>query len=99
MTTLIFDPLGKLWSGRLIAVLLDGPVHFTEVHRAVPGIKVRMLSGRLAYLAAAGLVVREVRAGPPLRVRYRLASAGVAIRPALEELRNWAVAHLGDPAW
>ncbi|MFJ8024615.1 winged helix-turn-helix transcriptional regulator [Streptomyces sp. NPDC096311] len=98
VTTRVFDLLGKRWSGPLIAVLLAGPAHFTELHRAVPGISERMLSDRLAYLAAAGLVVREVRPGPPLRVRYRLTQAGVAIRPALEELRVWALAHLGDPA-
>ncbi|MFE2491542.1 winged helix-turn-helix transcriptional regulator [Streptomyces mirabilis] len=98
VTTRVFDLLGKRWSGPLIAVLLAGPAHFTELHRAVPGISERMLSDRLARLAAAGLVVREVSDGPPLRVRYRLTQAGVAIRPALEELRNWAVAHLGDPA-
>ncbi|WP_079079458.1 winged helix-turn-helix transcriptional regulator [Streptomyces sp. DSM 15324] len=97
-TTRVFDLLGKRWSGPLIAVLLAGPAHFTELHRAVPGISGRILSLWLAHLAAAGLVVREVREGPPLRVRYRLTRAGVTIRPALEELRNWAVAHLGDPA-
>ncbi|MDW8803263.1 helix-turn-helix domain-containing protein [Streptomyces scabiei] len=97
-TTRVFDLLGKRWSGLLIAVLLTGPAHFAELQRAVPGISGRMLSDRLAHLAAAGLVVREVREGPPLRVRYHLTQAGMAIRPALEELRDWAVAHLGDPA-
>ncbi|QDN74466.1 helix-turn-helix transcriptional regulator (plasmid) [Streptomyces sp. S1A1-7] len=98
VTTRVFDLLGKRWSGPLIAVLLAGPAHFTELHRAVPGISERMLSERLAHLAAAGLVLREVREGPPLRVQYRLTQAGVAIRPALEELRDWALAHLGNPA-
>lgn len=95
-TTRVFDLLGKRWSGPLIAVLLAGPAHFTELHRAVPGISGRVLSDRLAQLAAAGLVVREVREGPPLRVQYRLTQAGAAIRPALEELRDWALTHLDE---
>ncbi|MER7692717.1 helix-turn-helix domain-containing protein [Streptomyces sp. NPDC097610] len=98
VTKRVFDVLGKRWSGPLLAVLLVGPAHFAELRRAVPGISERILSDRLAHLAAAGLVVREVREGPPLRVRYHLTQAGVAIRPALEELRGWALAHLGDPA-
>ncbi|MET8419469.1 winged helix-turn-helix transcriptional regulator [Streptomyces sp. NPDC005134] len=98
VTTRVFDLLGKRWSGPLISVLLTDPAHFTELHRAVPGISERMLSDRLAHLTAAGLVVREVEQGPPLRVRYRLTQAGVAIRPALEELRDWALTHLGDHA-
>jgi len=98
VTTRVFDLLGRRWSGPLIAVLLAGPAHFTELHRAVPGISERMLSDRLAHLAAAGLVAREVNPGPPLRVRYRLTQAGAAIRSALEELQDWALAHLGDPA-
>ncbi|MFJ9712862.1 winged helix-turn-helix transcriptional regulator [Streptomyces sp. NPDC101234] len=96
-TTRLFDLLGRRWNGPLIAVLLTGPAHFTELHCAVPGISERMLSDRLAHLAAAGLVVREVKEGPPLRVRYRLTQAGVAIRPALEKLRDWAVAYLDEP--
>ncbi|NEB04137.1 helix-turn-helix domain-containing protein [Streptomyces sp. SID13726] len=98
MTTRVFDLLGKRWNGLLITVLLAGPAHFSELHRAVPGISGRILSDRLTHLAAEGLVVREVREGPPLRVQYRLTETGVAIRPALKELRDWALAHLGEPA-
>ncbi|MFD8849990.1 winged helix-turn-helix transcriptional regulator, partial [Streptomyces sp. NPDC059604] len=45
----------------------------------------------------AGLVSREVDAGPPLRVTYRLTPAGEALRPALEELGSWAERFLGVP--
>lgn len=98
VTTRVFDLLGKRWSGPLIAVLLGGPAHFTDLRRAVPGISERMLSDRLTQLVTAGLVVRDVSQGPPLRVRYHLTQAGVAIGPAMDELRDWARAHLGDPA-
>ncbi|MEU0034596.1 winged helix-turn-helix transcriptional regulator, partial [Streptomyces sp. NPDC006333] len=49
-------------------------------------------------LAAAGLVVREVDEGPPLRVSYGLTEAGAALEPALLELGSWAEKHLpGSP--
>ncbi|GAA3362307.1 hypothetical protein GCM10017744_052500 [Streptomyces antimycoticus] len=53
-----------------------------------------MLSDRLTELSTAGLVVREVDAGPPLRVAYRLTDAGKALEPALKELSRWAESHL-----
>ena len=53
-----------------------------------------MLSDRLAELAAAGLVLREVDPGPPVAVRYRLAEPGVALVPVLRDLMAWARTHL-----
>lgn len=93
--SLVFGLLGKRWSGPIISVLLQRPAHFAEIRRAIPGLSERMLSDRLSELGTAGLVVREVDEGPPLRVIYRLTEAGAAIEPALKELSNWAVAHMG----
>jgi DNA-binding HxlR family transcriptional regulator len=73
------------------------PTHFASLRRAIPGISERMLSDRLTELGAAGLVVREVDEGPPLRVSYRLTAAGAALEPSLKELGEWAKEHLpGD---
>ncbi|WP_329566097.1 winged helix-turn-helix transcriptional regulator [Kitasatospora sp. NBC_01266] len=94
--TRVFTLLGKRWSGLVVAVLSHGPAHFSQLRRAIPGISERMLSDRLTELAEAGLVVREVDEGPPLRVSYRLTEAGRALRPALDELRIWAAAHLPE---
>jgi DNA-binding HxlR family transcriptional regulator len=80
-----------------VGALIDGPAHFSELRRRVPGISERMLSGRLTELAEAGIVVREVLGGPPLGVRYRLTPGGEALRPALEELGRWAHEHLRPP--
>lgn len=92
----VFALLGKRWTGMIVSVLMERPVHFAELRRAVPGISERMLSDRLAELGAAGLVLREVDEGPPLRVSYRLTEAGAALEPALRELAEWAKAHLPD---
>lgn len=48
-----------------------------------------MFSDRLCELGAAGLVLREVDEGPPLRVSYWLTPAGAALEPALKELGTW----------
>jgi DNA-binding HxlR family transcriptional regulator len=92
--TRVFSLLGKRWSGLVVAGLMQRPVYFSELRRAIPGISERMLSDRLTELTAVGLVVREVTEGPPLRVSYRLTEAGTALGPALRELGRWAQAYL-----
>lgn len=96
--TRVFEMLGKRWTGLIIAALMNGPGHFTELRRAVPGISERMLSDRLSELASLSLVTREVDAGPPLRVSYRLTDAGLALRPAMVELTRWADGHFPESA-
>ncbi|MGY0485551.1 winged helix-turn-helix transcriptional regulator [Streptomyces sp. WG-D5] len=93
--TRVFGLLGKRWTGLIVSVLMGGPRHFADLRRAIPGISERMLSDRLTELGAAGLVVREVDEGPPLRVSYRLSAAGAALQPALRELGDWAEKYLG----
>jgi DNA-binding HxlR family transcriptional regulator len=92
--TLFFHLFGKRWTGLIVSVLTTGPAYFTDLRRAIPGISERMLSNRLTELAAAELIVREVDEGPPLRVSYRLAEAGTALKTALNELARWAQTHL-----
>jgi DNA-binding HxlR family transcriptional regulator len=92
--TRVFELLGKRWTGLIVSVLMQRAVHFAELRRAIPGISERMLSDRLTELGAAGLVVREVDEGPPLRVAYRLNEAGAAMEPALKELALWADTYL-----
>ncbi|AZM64081.1 MULTISPECIES: winged helix-turn-helix transcriptional regulator [unclassified Streptomyces] len=97
--TRVFQLLGKRWTGPIVAVLVEQPAYFADLRRAIPGISERMLSDRLTELGAAGLVIREVDEGPPLRVAYRLTESGAALEPALKELGRWADTHLpgGDP--
>ncbi|MDH6700608.1 winged helix-turn-helix transcriptional regulator [Streptomyces griseoviridis] len=94
--TRVFQLLGKRWTGPIVAVLTGGPAYFVDLRRAVPGISERMLSDRLSELGGAGLLVREVDEGPPLRVSYRLTEAGEALEPALRKLGEWASTHLPE---
>jgi len=94
--TRVFQLLGKRWNGPILAVLMGRPTYFSELRRAIPGLSERMLADRLVELGAAGLLIREVDEGPPLRVCYRLTPAGAALGPALKELATWAKDHLPD---
>jgi DNA-binding HxlR family transcriptional regulator len=90
----VFSLLGKRWSGRILAALMEGPVRFAELRRAVSGISESMLSQRLGELIDEGLVRREIIEGPPLGSAYRLTESGMALRPALQELIRWSGTHL-----
>lgn len=86
--------LGKRWAGVVLGTLMQGPVNFNDLRRGIPGISDRVLNERLQELANLGLVSRTVMEGPPLRVRYELSEHGYALRPAIDELTQWAEAHL-----
>ena len=86
--------IGKRWSGAIVAVLLDGPLHFSEIRRAVPEISDRLLSERLKELEAEGLVERRVIDGSPVRTEYSLTRKGAALEPSVRTLQSWAVTYL-----
>jgi DNA-binding HxlR family transcriptional regulator len=89
-----FGFLGKRWNGVLLGTLISGPMGFSELRRSVTGISDSVLSERLGELNRAGLILRDVEAGPPISVTYRLTPAGQALLPALEALTAWAAENL-----
>jgi DNA-binding HxlR family transcriptional regulator len=92
--TRAFRFLGKRWNGVILATLLPGPAGFSELRRAVDGICDSVLSERLHGLCEAGLVQRQVEAGPPVAVVYALTPAGQALLPVLRGLTQWAEVNL-----
>jgi DNA-binding HxlR family transcriptional regulator len=95
--TQVFGILGKRWNGIILAALAAGPASFSRLARGVTGISDSVLSERLTGLVNAAIVSRSVDSGPPVSVTYALTEAGRALLPALDELRDWAKAHLSRP--
>jgi DNA-binding HxlR family transcriptional regulator len=87
--------LGKRWTGMIIGTLIQGPSYFGDLRRAIPGLSDRVLNERLSELTSLGLATRTVVDGPPLRVQYELTPDGLAMKPALDKLIDWAVHHFG----
>jgi DNA-binding HxlR family transcriptional regulator len=83
--------IGRRWTGAIVAVLLaeDAPARFGELRTAVPGLSDRVLSQRLRELEAEGLLEREVRPGPPVRVAYTLTDKGRDLAPVVRALERW----------
>jgi DNA-binding HxlR family transcriptional regulator len=88
----VFRLVGKRWTLPILAALMYGPVRFSEIGRSVPGLSERVMSERLQELCEAGLVERQVVAGPPLGTSYRLTESGEHLRPAVESLLQAAAA-------
>lgn len=82
--------IGRRWTGAIIEVLRHGPLRFSEIVGAIPGLSDRLCSERVKELEARGLIERTVHAGPPVRVEYALTDMGRGLGPALGELGRWA---------
>jgi DNA-binding HxlR family transcriptional regulator len=85
--------VGKRWTGAILLVLLDGPLHFSGIRQLVPELSDRLLSERLKELEAEGIVERRVLDGSPVRVEYSLTAKGRALEPTLGALKQWAHEH------
>ena len=88
----MFQLVGKRWTLAILATLMHGPARFSEVAKAVPGLSERVMSERLQELCEAGVVERQVSAGPPLSTSYRLTALGERLRPGVESLLEAAAA-------
>jgi DNA-binding HxlR family transcriptional regulator len=86
--------VGKRWTGAILLVLMDGPLHFSGIRQLVPELSDRLLSERLKELEAEGIVGRKVLDGSPVRVEYSLTAKGRALEPTLGALKDWAHEHL-----
>src|SRR3954463_11814965 len=86
--------VGKRWTGAILLVLMDGPLHFSGIRQLVPELSDRLLSERLKELEGEGIVERRVLDGSPVRVEYSLTSKGRALEPALGALKEWAREHV-----
>jgi len=85
------DIVGERWTLLIVRELLSGPKRFTDLQGALEGIGAALLSGRLRYLEAEGLIQR-VELSPPARAPvYELTEAGRELEPAILALGRWGM--------
>jgi len=78
------------WATLIVRELLGGPLRFTELRGALPGISAHTLSDRLRRFEEHGLVTRTAYAEIPPRVVYELTDVGLSLRPVLDAMNAWA---------
>ncbi|GAB2529551.1 winged helix-turn-helix transcriptional regulator [Paramicrobacterium agarici] len=87
------DIIGRRWTGIIIEAIGRDCTGFAEISRFVGHIGDTMLAKRLRELETDGLVERTVVDTRPLRVRYTLTIAGLALLPILEDITSWGHAY------
>ena len=87
----ILARVGDKWSMLVIMTLLEAPLHFNELKRAIMGVSQQMLSRTVRALERDGLVARTVHVGVPVRVEYALTDLGRSLAGPVEALGAWAV--------
>lgn len=87
----ISDVVGGRWALLVVRELLFGPLRFSDLERALPGVSTNMLTDRLRELSEDGVVARR-RLPPPAGVTvYELTGWGRELEPILAELGAWGL--------
>lgn len=84
--------LGGRWRMLIISFLIERPMRFNELRRAIPNISQRMLTLELRFLEEEGFINREVFAEVPVKVEYSLTDDGKKLNglvDVLKEVGTW----------
>ena len=87
----VLDRVGDKWSVLVVGTLEGGPLRYTELVYAIPGISQRMLTLTLQHLAEDGIVTRTSYPEVPPRVEYELTPLGRSLLRTVLDLAAWAV--------
>ena len=85
------------WKIPLIFHLLHGAKRFSELARALRGVTQKMLTQQLREMERAGLVERKIFPQVPPRVEYSLTPLGTSLKPVVDSMCRWGVAHGASP--
>ncbi len=89
-TAFALELVGERWSLLVVRELMCGPVRFTDLRHALPGISAKVLTERLAGLEQAGVVERSMLPPPANTQVYGLTAWGYMAEPVIQELGRWA---------
>jgi DNA-binding HxlR family transcriptional regulator len=89
----VLDMVGDKWSVLIIGTLADGPVRYSDLSYAIPGISQRMLTLTLKRLSRSGLVDRTSYPEVPPRVEYTLTSLGESLLSSVLAMAAWSADH------
>ena len=81
------------WKLPIIISLMFGNKRFSQIAKEIPNITDKMLSKELRDLECNELVKRTVYDSIPVIVEYKLTDYGHSLKPVIEVLKNWGVAH------
>ena len=89
-TRLALDRLAHKWTLLIVWALKAGPMRFTELRAAVPGVTAQVLTRSLRDLERDGIVARRYFPEVPPRVEYTLTDLGLTMCAPVNAVRAWA---------
>jgi DNA-binding HxlR family transcriptional regulator len=90
------ERIGDRWSLLVVAALLEGPLRFKDLSRAVEGIAPNILIDRLRRLGRSGVIASVPYSARPVRVEYRLTEDGQELGSVLRMLAGWGGTAVGS---
>jgi DNA-binding HxlR family transcriptional regulator len=93
----VYDAITVLqgkWTMQIVHALIEGPMGFNELARAIGGCNPSTLAQRLDTLVRLDVLARRVESSTPPRTLYSLTPAGDALRPVVAAIEQWGRQHL-----
>jgi DNA-binding HxlR family transcriptional regulator len=88
------DVLFNKWTAQVLwALIHDGRLRFSDLHRRLPDVTAKVLSQRLRQLERDGLVTRTIYAEVPARVEYEATDMAITLSPVFTSLAEWSQEH------
>src|SRR5262245_47554058 len=87
--------VAERWTPLVVAEMLSGSTHFSDIRRGVPLMSQTLLSKRLKELERVGVVQRC--GSTQRRPEWHLTDAGRALAPVIQQLGEWRVCYAHDP--
>ena len=87
--------VAERWTPLVVAEMLAGSTHFSDIRRGVPLMSQTLLSKRLKELERVGVVERP--GINPRRPEWHLTQAGRALAPVIQHLGEWGLCYAQDP--
>ncbi|HEV8661185.1 MAG TPA: helix-turn-helix domain-containing protein [Thermoanaerobaculia bacterium] len=84
---------GKWKPAIIYALVMEGPLRFSELRRRIPKVTQRMLTQQLRDLQRHGIVDRSYYAEIPPRVVYAVTPLGRSLHPIFKSVCDWATDH------
>lgn len=91
------DVLGERWTLLVVRNLMMGPLRYSDLRDALPGVATDLLTSRLRTLEAADYVHRRRLPRPSSATVYELTESGQRLALVVLELARVGLMHLGAP--
>lgn len=85
--------IGGRWKIIILWYLFQGVHRHAELRRALNGVTQKVLTQQLRGMERDGLVTRRIYAQVPPKVEYSLTPLGMSLKPIVEAIHQWGLAH------